>query len=163
MPLAYDFSYKIYPSLRVGYFRYSSALTSKIINGSSDNFTLTFKMNGISLQTFFSFFERYEAIFGLAPLLGRAQFTQEDLTASTSPFQMSTTTQAGMTHAFFAYYSWMGIRLHLNHWLALEGTIGYLDAEIKGNSWKNEKQKIDIKGGMDLSGPTGRIGVVLGW
>jgi len=163
MPLAYDFSIKIYPSLRVGYFRYSSALTAKIINGSSDNFSLDISMNGFSVQTFFSFFDRFEALFGLAPLLGSAEFTQDELTATTSPFQISTTTEAGMKHSFFAYYSWISVRYHLNHWLALEAAMGYLDAEIKGDSWKNGDQEIGINAGMKLSSPTGRFGVVFGW
>ncbi len=160
LPLTYDFSVTVYPSVKLGYFRYSSAILSNL---SSNNFAFSVVMNGMSVQTFFSFMNKFEATFGMVPLLGSANFIQDELTATTTPFQLATSTKGGMSHGLFAYYSWIGLRFHLKHWLALETALGYLDAEIDGKSWKNNGEDVDFQADMKLSGPTLRFGVVFGW
>ena len=160
LPLTYDFSVTVYPSLKLGYFRYSSAILSNL---SSNNFAFSIVMNGMSVQTFFTFMNTFEATFGMVPMLGSANFIQDELTAATSPFQLATSTEGGMSHSFIAYYSWIGLRYHLKHWLALEMALGYLDAEIDGKSWKNNGEIVDFQADMKLSGPTLRFGVVFGW
>jgi hypothetical protein len=160
LPLTYDFSVTVYPSVKLGYFRYSSAILSNL---SSNNFAFSVVMNGMSVQTFFSFMNKFEATFGMVPLIGSANFIQDELPAITTPFDLATSTEGGMSHSFVAYYSWIGLRYHLKHWLALETALGYLDAEIDGKSWKNNGETVDFQADIKLSGPTLRFGVVFGW
>ncbi|MFQ6673902.1 MAG: hypothetical protein ACE5GH_03835 [Fidelibacterota bacterium] len=160
LPLAFDFSVKVYPSLRVGYFRLSSSL---IKNRSSDDWALAITMSGISVQTYFTFLKRFEARFGFAPMLAKADFSQGKRKAETSPFRLSSSTKAGIQHRSFAYYSWMGVRFHLTTFLALEATLGHLKATFKGNKWKSEGKETDLTGKIDLTRPLFRFGVVLGW
>lgn len=160
LPLEYDFSIQVYPSLRLGYFKLSNAL---IPNKSSENFFLVIIMRGISVQTFFTFMKRFEANFGIAPLRAKAEFFQRDLTASTKTFQFSTSTQAGTKNSALGLYSWMGLRFYLASFIALEGNIGYLRVKFKGGNWKSEGGSNGVSGKIDLTKPFFRFGIVLGW
>lgn len=160
LPLSYDISFKVYPSIRLGFFRFSNTL---IKNKSSSGFSQYITMNGISIQTFFVFLNRFEAVFGMAPMLSRINFYQEKITAETSPFQFSTETKAGIHNTFFSYYSWVGVRFHLNTWLALDGTLGFIKSNIKKDAWKNEKKDVDLNMGIDMTKPLYRLGLVVGW
>lgn len=159
-PLGYDVSIQIYPSVRLGYFKLSSALLPK---KSSEDFILSMVMRGLSIQTFFTFLRRFEANFGIVPLLGLADFSQKDITARTTPFQFSTTTKAGTRNSTFGLYSWTGLRFYLSSFLALEAHMGYLRCKFKGNKWKGNGQGAGVSGKIDLSKPLFRFGVVFGW
>lgn len=161
MPISYDFSVKIYPSLRVGYYRFSTSLFT--YNKSSHNFRLVLKMNGIGAQTYFTFFKRFEADFGIVPMLGKYSFYQHEVTAVTTPFQFSTTTKAGIDKSFFAYYSWIGLRMHLKHYLALEGKLGFMKSFMGDGDWKSESGETKLKMSIDMNQPVYQFGVVLGW
>lgn len=159
LPLEYDFSIQVYPSLRLGYFKLSNAL---IPNKSSEKFFLVIIMRGVSVQTFFTFLRRFEANFGLVPLLAKAEFVQE-FTSKTSKFQFSTSTQAGTKNSAVGLYSWIGLRFYLASFIALEGNIGYLRVKFKGSNWKSEGEGIGVSGKIDLTKPFFRFGIVLGW
>ena len=159
LPLEYDFSIQVYPSLRLGYFKLSNAL---IPNKSSEKFFLVIIMRGVSVQTFFTFLRRFEANFGLVPLLAKAEFVQE-FTSKTSQFQFSTSTQAGTKNSAVGLYSWIGLRFYLASFIALEGNIGYLRVKFKGGNWKSEGEGNGVSGKIDLTKPFFRFGIVLGW
>lgn len=159
-PLGYDISIQIYPSVRLGYFKLSNALLPK---KSSEDFILSMVMRGVSIQTFFTFLRRFEANFGIVPLLGQADFSQKDITATTTHFQFPTTTKAGTRNSTFGFYSWTGLRYYLSSFLAVEAHMGYLRCKFKGNKWKGNGQGVGVSGKIDLSKPLFRFGVVFGW
>lgn len=159
MPLSYSISAQVYPSFRIGYMKVSSYL---LPNKSSENFALPMALRGISAEAFFTFFKRFEANFGVAPVLGRAEFLQKEITAKTSKFGLSTTAEAGFKNSAFGLYSWMGVRMYLMSFLAIEGNIGYLRAKFDGSKWKSDSGS-GISGAIDLTKPFLRFGVVFGW
>lgn len=159
MPLSYSISVQAYPSFRIGYLKVSSYV---LPNKSSDNFVLPMALRGISAEAFFTFFKRFEAKFGVAPIIGKAEFLQKDITARTSKFGLSTTAKAGFRNSAFGLYSWMGIRMYLMSFIAVEGNIGYLRAKFDGGKWKSSTGS-GISGAIDLTKPFLRFGVVAGW
>lgn len=159
-PLAYSFSLQVYPSLRVGYFKLSSTLLPK---KSSKEFVLATVMRGVSAETFFTFWRRFEANFGLVPLLAQAEFVQKDAEAKTTPFQFSASTKAGIRNTTFGFYSWVGLRFYLGSFLAVEANIGYLRTRFKGDKWKDGDKRSSVKGKIDMTQPFFRFGVVAGW
>jgi|TARA_Y100000310_G_scaffold92358_1_gene89988 hypothetical protein len=159
MPLNYSISVQVYPSFRIGYLKVSSYI---LPNKSSDNFVLPMALRGISAEAFFTFFKLFEANFGVAPVLGKAEFLQKDITTKTSKFGLSTTAEAGFKNSAFGLYSWVGVRMYLMSFLAVEGNIGYLRAKFDGGKWKSDSGS-GISGAIDLTKPFIRFGAVVGW
>jgi len=159
LPFEYDITIQVYPSLRLGYFKLSNALTP---NQSSDDFFLTIIIQGVSVQTFFTFLKRFEANFGMVPLWAKAEFIQK-FTAKTAQFQFSTPTEAGIKNRTFGFYSWTGIRVVITSYLAIEGNIGYLRTKFKHNNWKSDGNGNGISGKIDLTKPFLKFGIILGW
>ncbi len=162
LPTTFDFSYKVYPSFRVGFFRHSNSL---IKNKSSQDFSLVIKFTGIYAQSFFTFLNKFEAFFGLAPMIGKTDFSQSPtkVPATTTPFQFTTDSEAGMYNRFLAFYAMGGVRYYLLSFLALEGSVGYLNAFFSGDNWKSEGNEINFKSKIDLDKPVANFGIVLGW
>ena len=162
LPTTFDFSYKLYPSFRVGLFRHSNSL---IKNKSSQDFSLVIKFTGIYAQSFFTFSKRFEAFFGLAPMIGKADFSQTPtkIQATTTPFQFTINSEAGMYKRFFAFYAMGGVRFYLLSFLALEGSVGYLNAFFSDGNWKSDGNDINFKSKIDLDKPVMNFGIVLGW
>ncbi|MFQ6616686.1 MAG: hypothetical protein ACE5HZ_07990 [Fidelibacterota bacterium] len=158
VPTAVAISVQAYPSLRLGYLRYSNLLLK---NRSSENWALTISMVGLSVESFFSFLKRFEANFGFSPMLAKADFSQTETTAQGSPFGPSSS--AGIQHRSMAYVSWVGLRFYLNSLVALEATTGYLNLTFKGDGWKSEGQETAIQGKIDMSRPMLAFGIVVGW
>lgn len=159
-PLNYEFSVQVYPSVRIGYLKLSNSL---LPNEASNDFVLVMVMRGISLQTFFTFFKRFEANFGIVPMLGKAEFLQRNLEVKTEPFLFSASTQAGTTNSVFGFYSWTGVRMYLGSSLAVEANVGYFRAKFKGDKWKSEGDGNGISGNIDLTRPAFRFSIVIGW
>ncbi|MEE9166619.1 MAG: hypothetical protein V3U24_04035 [Candidatus Neomarinimicrobiota bacterium] len=160
LPFGYDISVQVYPSVRLGYFRLSNAL---IPEKSSDDFVLIMLMRGISIQTFFTFFRRFEANFGFALLLGKAEFIQQNIEAPSSHFQFSATTRAGTRNGNSALYTWTGVRYYIGTFLAVEANLGYLRGKFKGDKWTNGGDEEAVFGTINLSKPAFRFGIIFGW
>lgn len=160
IPTAFMVSVQAHPSLRVGYVHYSNGLLK---NRSSDNWALTITTTGILVETYFTIVRRMEANFGFAPMIARADFSQTEISATTSPFQLPTSTSAGIQHGAMAYASWVGGRFYVNPFLAVELTAGYLNLTFKGDGWKSDGQDTTITGKIDLSRPLVRFALVVGW
>ena len=159
LPISYDLTFQVYPSIRLGYLRLSNALTP---NRSSDDFFLSIIMQGVSIQSFFTFLKRFELNCGLVPLLAKAEFIQE-FTAKTSLFQFSTSTRAGAKNRALGFYSWIGMRMFIRSSLALEGNIGYLRTKFKRDNWKSDGENNGVSGEIDLTRPFFKFGIIFGW
>lgn len=160
IPTSFAVSVQAYPSVRLGYVRFSNG---PLKNRSSQNWALTIRMAGISVETFFTFLKRFEANFGFAPMLAKADFSQADITAQSSHFQLTASTSAGIQHRSTAYATWMGVRFYLNTFLALEVTTGYVNLTFKGDAWKSAGEETSLQGKIDMSRPLIRFGIAAGW
>lgn len=160
MPLNYDLSVNIYPSLRVGYKKLSTRLIT--YNRSSGDYILPIVFRGITAESYFTFWRKIEANFGMAPLYGKAEFMNKKVTASDETLGVENTTTASITNSAFGLYSWVGVRMYLLSFLSVEGSVGYMYAKF-GNQWKAAEGSTNISGGIDLSKPFIRVAAIAGW
>lgn len=160
IPTSFAVSVEAYPSVRLGYVRYSNGLLK---NRSSQDWALTVSMSGISVESFLVFLKRFEGTFGFELMLARADFSQTEISAESSPFQLPTRTSVGIQHRSTAFASWLGLKFYLNSFLALEATMGYLNLAFKGTGWKSGGQETDVRGMIDMSRPVFGFGIVGGW
>ena len=159
-PLNYDVSINIYPSLRVGYKKLSTRLIT--YNRSSGDYILPIVYRGITAESYFTFWKRFEANFGFSPMYGKAVFMNKKLTASDETLGVESSTTAEVTNSAFGFFSWVGVRLYLLPFFSVEGSAGYLYAKFD-DSWKSASGSTPISGQIKMSKPFLRVAAVAGW
>ena len=137
-PLNYDLSVNIYPSLRVGYKKLSTRLIT--YNRSSGDYILPIVYRGITAESYFTFWKRFEANFGFSPMYGRAVFMNKKLTASDETLGVESSTTAEITNSAFGFYSWVGVRMYLFSFLSVEGSVGYMYSKFGGQMEGQERK-----------------------
>ena len=159
-PLNYDFSLNIYPSIRVGYKKLSTRLIT--YNRSSGDYILPIVFRGITAESYFTFWNQFEANFGISPMVGSAAFMNKKLTATDETLGVESSTTAEVTNSAFGFFSWIGVRMYILSFLSVEGSTGYLYAKFD-DSWKAKSGSTSISGDIKMSKPFLRVAAIVGW
>ncbi len=159
-PVNYDLSLNVYPSLRVGYKKLSTRLIT--YNRSSGDYILPIAFRGITAESYFTFWNRFEANFGISPMYGSAAFMNKKVTATDETLGVESSTTAEVTNGAFGFFSWIGVRMYILSFFSVEGSAGYLYAKFD-DSWNASSGSSSISGEIKMSKPFLRVSAVVGW
>lgn len=149
--------FEFYPNARVGFNRLGSYQSGTTTGGTEYSRSIIYRI--FKVETFFTFRNRFEMNFVLAPTYNRAYISLNAESANSdwdvllsdfgnSPFNFSS--NEDMTSNWWGFVSEIGVRYYLLSWLAFDLRTGFMKNGYDYKEWKFHGEKV--------SGPEIKIG-----
>jgi len=142
-------SYQFYPNARIGFTRVSSFQSGNTQGDAKYSRSLIYRM--VKLETFYTFFGRFEMNFVLAPTYNRGYIALDSKSANNDWEDMLTEygnsnidigSSEKMTTQWWGFVSEIGVRYYLMSWLAFDIRTGFMKNGYKAGNWKFQGEKV---------------------